>query len=66
MNMDNLLYYGEIAILGIGGLTVALNAIALVTPNDKDNKVAKALTWVNDKLQLFVLPFVRSKRQPKE
>lgn len=63
MNTDTLMYYGEIAILALGGLTVAINAIAAITPSNTDNKVAKALTFVNDKLQAFALPFLRSKRK---
>lgn len=64
MDVDTLKYYGELALLGLGGLTVAVNAIAAVTPSDKDNKVGKVLSFVNDKLQMFVMPFLRN-RKPK-
>lgn len=67
MDIDSLKYYGELALLGLGALTVAVNAIALVTPTDKDNKVGKVLSFVNDKLQLFVMPFLKNRtpKQPK-
>lgn len=64
MDVDTMKYAGEIALLALGALTVAVNAIAAVTPNDKDNKVAKVLSFVNDKLQMFAMPFLRN-RKPK-
>lgn len=64
MDLDTLKYYGELALLGLGALTVGVNAIALVTPSDKDNKVGKVLSAINDKLQLFVMPFLKN-RKPK-
>lgn len=66
MNTDTLLYFSEIAVLAFGGLTIAINTIAAVTPNDTDNKWAARLTWVNNKLQMFALPFLRAKRVNKE
>jgi histidinol dehydrogenase len=64
MDLDTLKYYGELVLLGLGALTVGVNAIALVTPSDKDNKVGKVLSAINEKLQLFVLPFLKN-RKPK-
>lgn len=64
MDIDQLKYYGELALLGLGALTVGINAIALVTPSDKDNKVGKVLSFINDKLQLFVMPLLKN-RKPK-
>lgn len=66
MTLSDLYQYGVYAILGLGGLTVAVNAIAAVTPSDKDDKWAKRLSWLNDKLTMFVLPFLRSKLKQLE
>ncbi len=64
MDLETLKYIGECVVLGFGGLTIAVNAIAAVTPSDKDNKVGQKLSWINEKLQVFALPFLRQ-RKPK-
>lgn len=63
MNMDTVYMAGEIACYVIAGAVVVMNAIAPLTKNATDNKVAKALAWVSDKLQAFVLPFLRAKKK---
>lgn len=65
MDMDTVYRAGEIACYVIAGSVVTINLIAPFTKNETDNKVARALTWVNDKLQAFVLPFLRTKNRPK-
>lgn len=64
MDLETLKYYGEIAVMALGGLTIAINTIAAITPSDTDNKFAAKLSWLNDKLQMFALPFLRN-RKPK-
>lgn len=65
MELDTLYTVAEIGAYVIAGTVVAINLIAPLTKTETDNKVAKALTWVNDKLQMFVLPFLRAKRGAK-
>lgn len=67
MTANDMYQYAVYAILGYGGLTIAVNAIAAATPSDKDDVWAKRLNWVNDKLIAFVLPFLKSRLQaPKQ
>lgn len=61
--MDNMYPYIEYACYIVTGAVVALNAIAPLTKTDKDDKLVNALRWVEDKLSMFVLPFLRSKRK---
>lgn len=62
MDLDTLYMAAEYGAYVIAGTVVAINLIAPLTKTETDNKIAKALTWFNDKLQAFVLPFLRAKR----
>lgn len=61
MNTDNLILAAKVACYVIAASVVALNAIAPLTKNETDNKILKALGWLSEKLQAFVLPFLNAK-----
>jgi hypothetical protein len=60
---DYVYTFAEYSCYVIAGAVVALNAIAPLTKNETDNKLLNALSWVSDKIQLFVLPFLKNKRK---
>lgn len=62
MDLEQVKYIGELVVLGFGGLTIAVNAIAAVTPSNRDNVWGERLRWVNEKLQVFALPFLRARK----
>lgn len=63
MELDTVYTVLEYGAYVVAGAVVAINLIAPLTKNETDDKVAKALTWVSEKLQMMVLPFLKSKRQ---
>lgn len=56
--MDTALAIATYASFVIAGAVVALNGIAPLTKNTKDDKVRDALVFIHDKILVMILPFL--------
>ena len=59
--MDKLFTIATILSFAVTGAVVALNGIAPLTKNTKDDKVRDALAFVHDKVLAVLLPFLASR-----